>query len=96
MVGEGGRMKAILVIDVPVEDSIDFGHKDIRGTVIVKAYNDTDFQSLFFEHIKVEPFIIPGVNKERLKSLNMSVENHHYYELGHDDCADEIYERYEQ
>ena len=33
-------MKAILVIDVPVNDTIDFGHMDIRANIEVKAYND--------------------------------------------------------
>ncbi len=48
-------MKAILVIDVPVNDTIDFGHMDIRANIEVKAYNDLDFKSYELQHIKVEP-----------------------------------------
>ena len=50
-------MKAIIVIDVPVEDSVDFGHLDIRAGVVVKAYDDLNgtFKEKQYEHVEVNP-----------------------------------------
>lgn len=50
-------MKAILVIDVPLEDSIDFGHLDIRANVKVDAYDDLKhtFKPIEYKFVKVEP-----------------------------------------
>ena len=50
-------MKAIIVVDVPVEDSTDFGHLDIRADVMLKAYNDLNFEfkSQWVDHLEVNP-----------------------------------------
>lgn len=76
-------MKAILVIDVPVDDTTDFGHMDIRADVKVKAYNDLDFKSYELKHIRVEP-IPQKKQKDNSNELNFG------YELGYNACIDEI------
>ena len=84
-------MKAILVIDVPVEDSMDFGHMDIRADVIVKAYNDLDFKTYVLEHIKVEP--IPDKLDWRIgyvKDKNTCEIFNKNYVDGYNKCIDEI------
>lgn len=77
-------MKAIIVIDVPVNDTVDFGHMDIRANVKVKAYNDLDFKTYELQHIKVEP--IP----ERENALERLSEFGRGWGVGYNDCIDEI------
>lgn len=86
-------MKAILVIDVPLEDSIDFAHLDIRANVKVDAYDDLrfTFKPIEFKHIKVEAMPkkkepIPITTHHR-ENAELEIANQH---KGWNDCIDEI------
>ena len=81
-------MKAILVIDVPLEDSIDFGHLDIRANVKVEAFDDLrfTFKPIEFKHVKVEAMPEKkGISLKEAMGIKCSC-----YSDGWNDCIDEI------
>ena len=83
-------MKAILVIDVPVNYTEDFGHMDIRANIKVEAYNDLDFKPYELQYIEVNPL------PQRKKSLivadgdGVRFEEQTEFEQGYNSCLDEI------
>lgn len=79
-------MKAIIIIDVPLEDSIDFAHLDIRANVKVDAYDDLrfTFKPIEFKHIKVEA--MPNKTDQGYPCDTYE----EGYSDGWNDCIDEI------
>jgi len=89
-------MKAILVIDVPVEDSTDFGHLDIRADIYVDAYNDLCLQFKHIELKKVKVEAMPQKKNKILLNKNTTIKDFNSYcsyRDGWNDCVDEILER---
>lgn len=82
-------MKGIIVIDVPVDDTTDFGHMDIRADVKVDAYNDINFKTYELPHIKVEPM----PQKKKLDEdlfLSKNFELEYVRFDGYNTCIDDI------
>lgn len=80
-------MKGIIVIDVPVDDTTDFGHMDIRADVKVDAYNDINFKTYELPHIKVEPMPQKKEVKNILEYRGLVGQ---YRKEGWNECIDDI------